>query len=762
MFWGNQMLSRIQFKNMRWSMSAILKSIIILSWLIWAVIFSLTSAINIPTFHLDGAFQTASGLYRLDAGQFPGKDFYPYLGIGPLFSLFPLFKILGGNISASVFSAQFVVLIFGLVTVGFIWHLIWRPRSVTNSLVAGCLLLLMPVGFANYLPSTFPDWMSFQISPGHSLRPIRAFAPYLIFIPYYFLIPHIKSQRNRNCFSGLLTGSILLWSNDFAIPSAGLFAVFFVTSSICREGFRFINMLTYLLTTIFAWGALLAIATCGHPMELLNYNFADVAQDQWWFFGPYDESSRIMNFQQIALLFSEETKFPIFILILVAIFAARTKLTEHIVLFWIGLILFAGGALASFGGHVGGYFGGFYFWGKMVIYFGATHLTWVGLRHSFEQVKFQETRFDFNKGLATNMLLTAIICVSFGFTVRSMAIFRSATSGAANDPNRFYVSELGGYLNSEWKDYIYLARKTDEPEIFEEYWGLWSATRKIFPAWPVDSIIHTLGSTRATAASAIQNAKLIITTREAAYPDWVGWNISQNYWFYQRILLEWAPIYQSPLTTVWRKSKQNLTEELVPCKLINKNELEIKVDQPGLLEVSIQYSVIGFRSLLLLENKFSFSPVTDGFVSLNPNANSALIPAYAAKKGSNVYHANFLPAKRHSGSRLNSCTAKLFNGNLVYGQAMVKKICASDNFYLTDSNWTCGIARRWGGFFVPNNNKFVAQFSAGKSVRFVDGSNREITRVEPSGKYLNIFVDGEPLDPEKIGSPDSFLVIDKQ
>lgn len=38
----------------------------------------------LPTNNIDGAFQTASGLYRLNSGDLPGEDFYPYLRIGPI------------------------------------------------------------------------------------------------------------------------------------------------------------------------------------------------------------------------------------------------------------------------------------------------------------------------------------------------------------------------------------------------------------------------------------------------------------------------------------------------------------------------------------------------------------------------------------------------------------------------------------------------------------------------------------------------------
>ena len=70
----------------------------IIIWLIFLMLYSVNASVDLPVFHLDGAFQTASGLFRLHAGQLPGKNFFPYLGVGPLLVLFPLFEIFGATI----------------------------------------------------------------------------------------------------------------------------------------------------------------------------------------------------------------------------------------------------------------------------------------------------------------------------------------------------------------------------------------------------------------------------------------------------------------------------------------------------------------------------------------------------------------------------------------------------------------------------------------------------------------------------------------
>jgi hypothetical protein len=84
-----------------------------------------------------------------------------------------------------------------------------------------------------------------------------------------------------------------------------------------------------------------------------------------------------------------------------------------------------------------------------------------------------------------------------------------------------------------------------------------------------------------------------------------------------------------------------------------------------------------------------------------------------------------------------------------------------DSFFLSDISWNNGIAKNWSGFFLPNTSKYSDEYKLGKFVRFPTGDTREITKVVSNGQYLNIFLNGDPLDPEKVGLPTKFVVIDK-
>jgi hypothetical protein len=80
---------------------------------------------------------------------------------------------------------------------------------------------------------------------------------------------------------------------------------------------------------------------------------------------------------------------------------------------------------------------------------------------------------------------------------------------------------------------------------------------------------------------------------------------------------------------------------------------------------------------------------------------------------------------------------------------------AIDPFYLTDANWNRGVARRWAGFFVPRD---APGYAVGVTVRLKNGETRKVTRVDQSGPYLNVYLDGKPLDPLTHGAPPDLVV----
>jgi hypothetical protein len=346
------------------------------------------------------------------------------------------------------------------------------------------------------------------------------------------------------------------------------------------------------------------------------------------------------------------------------------------------------------------------------------------------------------------------------FMIDSISRFQKANYEAKQDANRFFVPELGGYLTKDWEKYIILARNSHETHVFEEYWGLWSAIGKTFSSWKVDSVIHALGSTREAAARQLQNADIIISTRYSTDPVWQPWNFSQNYWFYENLLRDWSPSVLSPTTIVWRKNNTQRVLESVDCSFSNINQsLLLNTRISGFYEVDIQYSVSGNgRFLVMLKNNISFGSDANGYISINPKITQLKFPVYVEKAGDVNLDAKII-GNTDVTFNIKSCTAKQIP--IIDDEVFRVRGTISENFFVTDANWTRGIALHWTGFFMPNMQPYTNNYEIGKFVKFADGDIREIIRVEPMGKYLNVYLNGEPLNPEKVGLPSHFMVMDK-
>lgn len=638
----------------KWTTFIFLSAISSIGCLLTFIFFyALRSSLEIPTGHLDGAFQTASGLFRLDAGQAPGRDFLPYLGIGPLLLIFPFFEIIGGTLSSSVFAAKFVTLLVCWLAISVLWLFIFRPKKAIFSWVGSAVVFLSILINSKYNLIHFRKELYFLFEPGNSLRPIRSSIVYIIAILFYFCIKNNKIRLQRDILAGFLVGISLLWSNDFALPTAGIFILFYILLTYVKENlFWKQSTLTFLLAAFLSWAALLSLITAGHPFAVLKYNFIDVATDQWWYFASYGIKHRIFELSQVTKLLSQQTTFSLKVLFVSSIFAFKTKKIEHVLVALIGLILFSGGCLASIGGHLDGYFFSFYCWGVITTILALIRLTQVVIL----PVLFKST---WSHAQSVKLLAPASFLFTLYFAIIAGLNYQQDSTNLRTNPEKHFIPELGGYIDTEWKKYIEYAQQNKESNIFEEYWGLWSAVNRRVPSWPVDSVIHALGNVRNVAKSALKDADLFITTRYIYSPEWQPWNLSQNFWFYEELLLHWEPYYISPRTIVWRKSDKLQKEKDVNCQVSqNGSSFILDTEDPGLYKVRIDYSSKKHgRYLIMLQNNISYGADANGYVSLPPGGLTATIPVRITEESGNEFNIKIV-GDESIDVRINSCSAK--------------------------------------------------------------------------------------------------------
>lgn len=72
---------------------------------------------------------------------------------------------------------------------------------------------------------------------------------------------------------------------------------------------------------------------------------------------------------------------------------------------------------------------------------------------------------------------------------------------------------------------------------------------------------------------------------------------------------------------------------------------------------------------------------------------------------------------------------------------------------VTDVTWLNGVAKGWSGFFVESTPEALKAYAPGTMLRVPDGQLKVVTRTSESGAYLNVFLDGPPIDGNVNGYP---------
>ena len=729
-----------------------------------AVLYGLDRSVDIPTFHLDGAYQTASGLYRLADGQWPGMQFYPYLGVGLLYFLYPIFLLAGGHVAASIFTTHFTIALAGTFSIGLIGAFFSKSHRLLVGVVLGSLVLSMVVWPLPYIPAE----LTTHFTPGNSLRPLRGFLPYLCAAIVYALLRSRLSPVAIYGGIGAVAGGAFLWSNDSGIPTSGLL-VCFALAWAYRTG----NLSLKTSRALFgsAWLAALLgllLATMGHGIDLLRYNFVDVAHDQYWYFAFWNPGSRILSVSDFFTKFvALQISWWGLVLVGMSALTLFRPTLEHALLLFIGLALVGSSAVASVGGHLySGYMETFIFWCKTTLIIGSAFFI-------VSASGVTRWRVPWPNGITAGAILVAVALPLWLVAINTNAYVTKLTQ-KRSDPSRFYVPEMGGYLPYEWKAHVDLARDSKEASVAEEYWVIWSSISQKRVSVPVDSIIHALGETRWLYSRILQKLPdIIVTSTPEISAEWHGWNLSANWWFYRIVLANYQPSKTSPSTYVWKKTHNPSEWPATGCRIDNSDRRQPKIvvdtDAAGYYEVTLQYNAnaLNSRSLLFVNNNLNYAYI-DGYLSIDPRTPLVTFPAVL--NGPGTQYLDFRMTAAASDDLLkvsvHSCQVRKIifdSGPIAVLPALVLPpvlVFPSDDtpFNLTDRNWINGVARDWAGFFVPNNFQNAREFTAGKSIRFSDGQVRTITRQEDGGPYLNIFLSGPPLDGNIVGFPKKFEI----
>ncbi|MCK4869629.1 MAG: hypothetical protein KAS93_00800, partial [Gammaproteobacteria bacterium] len=353
--------------------SKIVKMITPLSLPFYIALFSVTlviflhsycQAIIISMQHLDGAYQTFSALDRIAHGQAFGKDFFSYLGIGVMYSLYPVFMVLGKNVFASTFAAFLLAKItalfslFTLVYFGFLGRLSKKASLLLAIIIYSMVVLMLLLQFGLVKHYALPLFIS-VFQPGNSLYPLRSFIPFIVVWGLYCLLS--KSHRSF-IWLGLLGCLCLLWSNDFAVPT--LIFLFFIYG-VYNFAFSVVfakEMLFALFVSLVSYIVLLFVILKGSMWAWFVYNYQGVLKDQGWYFAPYSASFRYFSLEHFLVFWKGRGPcyFPLLLAIpmLLGLFCYAVKkknLYAYLIVFLGGVSLFAG-MLSEIAGHISNHY----------------------------------------------------------------------------------------------------------------------------------------------------------------------------------------------------------------------------------------------------------------------------------------------------------------------------------------------------------------------------------------------------------------------
>jgi peptidoglycan/LPS O-acetylase OafA/YrhL len=84
-------------------------------------------------------------------------------------------------------------------------------------------------------------------------------------------------------------------------------------------------------------------------------------------------------------------------------------------------------------------------------------------------------------------------------------------------------------------------------------------------------------------------------------------------------------------------------------------------------------------------------------------------------------------------------------------KASGKFVVVAEN--ITDDHWNAGILRTEPAFVVRGTARSIEAFAVGKKIKLADGEIRVVRLAQKLDSYLNVYLDGAPLDAEKVGFP---------
>ena len=181
-------------------------------------------------------------------------------------------------------------------------------------------------------------------------------------------------------------------------------------------------------------------------------------------------------------------------------------------------------------------------------------------------------------------------------------------------------------------------------------------------------------------------------------------------------------------------------------------------------EVDLQYrgSGAGSRAFSMVRNYLN-TPGADGYVALDPGASSQAFPVYVhdVKEGITNLPLKDVPSGKRL-TRLSGCTASaiafpkgaetmdVFGGMLRSTSILPYWGTPVD---VSFGAWRHGTNTERAAILLPRNDKDLRKLLASDRVRFSDGTERSIERLQLAGAWISVSLSGDALDQDVAAYP---------
>lgn len=545
---------------------------------------------------IDGAMQTWFAAGHFAAGDQLGSTFQSYLGVTMVLALVPVFVAFGKTLFASTLAANVWVVVGTFAAAcGIAWLLrpvLPRARwQVAVLLIFGFYYAARFVAEAAGLP--YPA----TFDPGVSLRPLRGALPFLVLPVFVWALRRVL-RDGRGLVGGgglgLVTGAALLWSNDAGIPLVLAAVLGLGIALFRRPGLLARVLAAFGLGAAVSASAILMAVTHGAPGGWLTYNFRDVAGDQFWFFAPWDRSTRILGIADLANILRHGdllSSFSLMLLIVCVLWAMARRLRGRGAPVRMSAFIFVGASvigtalLPQIGGHVGAEYNAITF----MIGACAPLIVAQGLLLRWTKPIIRKLR------LAPLVLIAAL--VALGVEAAHFVQVRGDTDRTIYDP------ALGFYVTPRYATDLAVMRKLSaawqaqgipaDRRLLSVYTSTLDIAAGTKSPAPVGSLIHALGPDNRAAFTALVAERKVaaVTTIAPDYSGWEGWILRANWPFFRALHQGYRPIARNDQHVLWTRAPgEELVATPATCRVVtlspSRLALDIAAPISGLASVS--------------------------------------------------------------------------------------------------------------------------------------------------------------------------------